>query len=151
MIEIFSISKYLFNLLNFSQFIFISFIFLGLAIDYTKIKILPLKDFPNGILYHHDRPYMRKLKSDKVHPYGYHMCWTSGKPDKLKFLKEESMWYINELCSPLLSLVDEKHTDWENYDAGEIFLYIKDNIDLNYEEQWQRLSEKCCQKMINSP
>lgn len=36
-------------------------------------KILPLGDFPTGIMYHHHRGYMKRLAEKKVHPYNFHM------------------------------------------------------------------------------
>jgi hypothetical protein len=48
-----------------------------------KSKLIPLEQLPNGILYHHDRMYMKKLRDRQVSPYGFHMCWTKGKPEKL--------------------------------------------------------------------
>ena len=61
-----------------------------------RTYLLPLEDFPNGYLYHHGRTYMKKLKDKKVHPYFYHMCWTAGKTDKLKYMKMSGMWYLND-------------------------------------------------------
>ena len=27
------------------------------------------------------------------------MCWTAGKADKLKFLKQDGLWYLEESCA----------------------------------------------------
>ena len=58
--------------------------------------LLSLEEFPNGYLYHHNRAYMKRLEIGEVHPYFFHMCWTQGKVDKLKYMKKEGMWYLNE-------------------------------------------------------
>jgi hypothetical protein len=39
-------------------------------------QVLSLEEFPNGILYHHDRGYMKRLYEKQVAPYHFHMCWT---------------------------------------------------------------------------
>jgi len=57
---------------------------------------LGLEDFPNGFLYHHGRDYMKRLKEKKVAPFMFHMCWTQGKVDKLKYMKKSGMWYISK-------------------------------------------------------
>ena len=48
---------------------------------------------------------MRRLKQKLEDPYGFHMCWTQGKPDKLKYLRQASMWYLTPQCSPLENLI----------------------------------------------
>jgi hypothetical protein len=103
----------------------------GLSVNAASSVLLSLKDFPNGIMYHHDKGYMKKLhargyisdptvssESDKEEqykyqlsvsmssphypsPYHFHMCWTQGKPDKLKYLRLAQMWYLTDQCSPL--------------------------------------------------
>jgi hypothetical protein len=78
----------------------------GLALGHQHAVILPIYQFPTGILYHHDRKFMRRLKRKEEDPYGFHMCWTQGKPDKLKYLRKASMWYLTEQCSPLESLIE---------------------------------------------
>jgi hypothetical protein len=45
----------------------------GLAINFGLIKLLSLEEFPTGIMYHHQKQYMNKLKNKKVFPYHFHM------------------------------------------------------------------------------
>ena len=45
----------------------------GLALSDHSTKILSLDDFPTGIMYHHNRDYMKRLKNKEVDPYGFHM------------------------------------------------------------------------------
>lgn len=45
----------------------------GVAMNFANIKLLPLDDFPTGIMYHHNRPYMHLLREKKVTPYNFHM------------------------------------------------------------------------------
>ena len=45
----------------------------GLAISHQHVMILPLYEFPTGILYHHDLAYMRRLAKKQENPYHFHM------------------------------------------------------------------------------
>ncbi len=45
----------------------------GLALSARNTKMLSLDEFPNGIMYHHDLNYMKKLKMKQVDPYHFHM------------------------------------------------------------------------------
>lgn len=45
----------------------------GLALSQHTTKILPLDEFPTGIMYHHNRDYMKRMREKKVDPYGFHM------------------------------------------------------------------------------
>lgn len=38
-----------------------------------RSKIIPLDDLPNGILYHHDLDFMKRMFQKKISPYGFHM------------------------------------------------------------------------------
>ena len=79
----------------------------GLGLSLAHAKILPIDEFPTGMLYHHDPKYMKKLYDHEIQPYGFHMCWTQGKPDKLIYLKKANMWYLNPSCSDLESYQDK--------------------------------------------
>jgi hypothetical protein len=45
----------------------------GLSISHQHVKILPMEDFPNGILYHHNPAYMKQMRAKEVAPYIFHM------------------------------------------------------------------------------
>ncbi|KAJ8607748.1 hypothetical protein CTAYLR_008616 [Chrysophaeum taylorii] len=62
------------------------------------LKILAKEEFPSGKQLHHNRPLFDKIHAKTFVPYCFHMCWTAGKADKLKFLKQEGLW-PNE-CRP---------------------------------------------------
>lgn len=79
----------------------------GLGLSLAHAKILPIDEFPTGMLYHHDPKYMKKLYDHEIQPYGFHMCWTQGKPDKLIYLKKANMWYLNPTCSDLEAYQDK--------------------------------------------
>jgi hypothetical protein len=50
----------------------------GLGTSHRNTKLLDIYEFPTGVLYHHDRPYMKLLRNKQIFPYGFHMCWTQG-------------------------------------------------------------------------
>jgi len=111
------------------------------ALGPQNAQILSLDDFPNGILYHHNRGYMKLLRQGKVQPYHFHMCWTQGKPDKLKYLRLALMWYLTDTCSPLESLIPKGSVFEENAKA----------LNLPIGQRWNALSSKCCASMKGAP
>ena len=44
-----------------------------MSLTHRHVKILPMDDFPNGILYHHNPAYMKKMRAKTVDPYMFHM------------------------------------------------------------------------------
>lgn len=138
----------------------------GLSLSHRHTKILDLKEFPNGIMYHHDQGYMKQLRRKEVDPYHFHMCWTQGKPDKLKNLRKASMWYLTPQCSPLDALVADSSlkkfdTDgqwlqsmkFKNHVAtpGIIYTAAEKYKNLPVSQQWSSLSGACCKKGHESP
>lgn len=132
----------------------------GLSLTHRHTKILPLRDFPNGIMYHHDKAYMKKLKQKEVSPFHFHMCWTQGKPDKLKNLRTAAMWYLHQQCSNLDELIADKslsrfETDgqWMNSlrsrqhraEPGVMYSHIYRHRNFPQEQQWNMLGGTCCQ------
>jgi hypothetical protein len=71
------------------------------SLDMVKFhfKILPLSNFPSGIMLHHNETYMTGIKNGDEKPYIFHMCWTQGKKDKLKYLKKVGMWHLDKNVS----------------------------------------------------
>jgi hypothetical protein len=67
-----------------------------------RTLFMNITDLPNGHIYHHDKPYMKKILARTVHPYNFHMCWTQGKVDKLKYMKLSGMWYLNNQAEKML-------------------------------------------------
>jgi hypothetical protein len=67
-----------------------------------KIKVLNRKDydFPGGWHFNHvlDDSFMRSFVAGKSDPYIFHMSWTANKNDKLKYLKQMGMWYVEDDC-----------------------------------------------------
>jgi hypothetical protein len=73
----------------------------GISLGHRNVKILPMDDFPNGILYHHDPNFLKRMRSKEIVPYMFHMCWTQGKTEKLEYLFKSKMWYLSKRCSSL--------------------------------------------------
>lgn len=65
----------------------------------VTVKILDKIQFPSGKQLHHNRPLFDKIHAKTFFPFCFHMCWTAGKADKLKFLKQENLWYLPPSCS----------------------------------------------------
>ena len=62
------------------------------------VLILPYRPFPSGKHYHHNKALWAKIESGAYEPYCFHMCWTANKADKLKFLAESGLWYLEDGC-----------------------------------------------------
>mmetsp|Transcript_24051 Transcript_24051/g.29542 ORF Transcript_24051/g.29542 Transcript_24051/m.29542 type:complete len:581 (-) Transcript_24051:98-1840(-) len=66
-----------------------------------KVKTLSnAHEFPGGYHYHRHsyKQLLRKITSGEVVPFLFHMCWTNNKDDKLLYMKQMGMWYVNEKC-----------------------------------------------------
>lgn len=61
-------------------------------------KLLDIKQFPTGVKYHRDRPFMIGIKEGYETPYNFHMCWTLNKDNKVEYFKKVSMWFIAREC-----------------------------------------------------
>jgi hypothetical protein len=51
----------------------------GLDISGLKTTLLPLKAFPSGVKFNHDKPYMKAIQDRHETPFMFHMCWTRNK------------------------------------------------------------------------
>lgn len=68
-------------------------------------KQLPWWNFPSGKHFHHNKAFFSTVLDGSYEPYCFHMCWTSGKVDKLKFLKQAKLWLLEPACD-LKALAD---------------------------------------------
>ena len=69
------------------------------ALHALTVKILDKIEFPSGKQFQLNRALFEKIKRKEFEPYCFHMCWTAGKADKLKFLKQDGLWYLEESCA----------------------------------------------------
>lgn len=105
------------------------------------VKILPMNDFPNGAKFHNDKPYMKKIKEGLVHPYHFHMCWTSHRGDKVKYFKESDMWYLTAVCEAQGAVRP----------GGRIFENILRMKADSLEKQKSLMYTDCCSVMQSAP
>jgi len=65
-----------------------------------RVKVLNRdgNEFPGGFHYHTRQTYMKDFIGGKIKPHIFHMSWTLNKNDKLKFLRQMGMWYVNDHC-----------------------------------------------------
>jgi len=125
----------------------------GLALGAQHAVLLPIYKFPTGILYHHDRKFMRRLKQKKEDPYGFHMCWTQGKPDKLKYLRLASMWYLTPECSPLENLIQggSVYSMVQRMGASQTF-GLRGSRGADVYDSWDSgVDGRCCMSMPGGP
>lgn len=74
----------------------------GLDIASISPKLLSLRHFPTGVVYHHDKGYMQKIVEGTSEAFNFHMCWTANKKEKLDFFLLTKLWYM----LPSVSLPD---------------------------------------------
>jgi hypothetical protein len=48
--------------------------------------------------------------------YNFHMCWTQGKKDKLKYMKASGMWYLSEKSSDMI-MATSTPSKYRTFDA----------------------------------
>lgn len=67
-----------------------------------RVKVLSREDtefpFPSGYHYNMNRNYMKQLAKGEKKPYVFHMCWTLNREDKVAYMKQMGMWYLNDKC-----------------------------------------------------
>ena len=102
----------------------------------VRPKLLDIREFPTGIMHHHDKRYMSAIREGTVRPYNFHMCWTAGKADKLIYFKESAMWFVKDSCE--LAALDPVQ--------GVLSRRIKRlQAELRTtEDQWDFVSNSCC-------
>ena len=61
-------------------------------------QLLSPLDFPQGQVFHHKKDVMRDFVSGAREPYVFHMCWTASRVDKLRYLKNIALWFIDPKC-----------------------------------------------------
>lgn len=88
----------------------------GLDFSGLRPMMLPLGDFPSGVKFSHDRPFMRAIRDGHELPFIFHMCWTKNREHKLVNFHEAGMWYVNEHASQILGSLDNT-TATEDHDS----------------------------------
>lgn len=49
----------------------------------VQIQVLDKFLFPSGYMYHHEKPYMRKIINHKVFPFAFHMNFNDNRKEKV--------------------------------------------------------------------
>eukprot|EP00618_Florenciella_parvula_P004531 CAMPEP_0119526638 /NCGR_PEP_ID=MMETSP1344-20130328/41209_1 /TAXON_ID=236787 /ORGANISM="Florenciella parvula, Strain CCMP2471" /LENGTH=100 /DNA_ID=CAMNT_0007565671 /DNA_START=1 /DNA_END=303 /DNA_ORIENTATION=+ len=75
------------------------------------VMVLDKEHFPQGQVFHHNKPVMMEFVEGTKQPYVFHMCWTASKVDKLKYMKQVGMWFLTDTC-------DEGALRSQSYDTG---------------------------------
>lgn len=65
-----------------------------------RVKVLSREgtEFPSGFHYNMNANYMKQLAKGETKPYAFHMCWTLNREDKVAYMKQMGMWYLNDKC-----------------------------------------------------
>ena len=95
------------------QNVFVSKLTECLDIARLAPSLLNLDDFPTGVKYHRDKPYMKAIQEGWKKPYNFHMCWTLNKKNKIEYFQNVEMWYIQG------SAVNTNGDGGGNSDAGD--------------------------------
>jgi hypothetical protein len=45
----------------------------GIDLSRLRVKLLTLRDFPSGVKFNHDKPFMRAIRDGHERPYMFHM------------------------------------------------------------------------------
>jgi len=63
------------------------------------LHILDDNLFPQGKVFHRNKPVMTLIVTGKIDSILFHMCWTKNREDKVKYFKNIGMWYLKDECT----------------------------------------------------
>uniref|UniRef100_A0A7S3JYD5 Nucleotide-diphospho-sugar transferase domain-containing protein n=1 Tax=Aureoumbra lagunensis TaxID=44058 RepID=A0A7S3JYD5_9STRA len=63
------------------------------------VSILDDQIFPQGKVFHHKKALMQQIVDGKIPSIVFHMCWTAGRTDKLKYMKNMGLWFLESQCT----------------------------------------------------
>ncbi len=64
----------------------------------VKIWNRDMHELPGGHYFHNKFASMRKIVAGDITPYIFHMSWTENKSNKVKFMQQMGMWYLQDAC-----------------------------------------------------
>jgi len=113
------------------------------GLDLTRIhpKLLPLREFATGVMFHHNKTFMTGIQAGTEHPYNFHMCWTANKADKLKNFKATSMWYLSKEAD--VRALRPPH--------GKLYKWTKTISGPNDDTRWKTVQKRVCSAMPDAP
>lgn len=53
-----------------------------------QINVLAQEDYPSGIMFHHNKKYIERMKAHEVEPVVFHMCWTTSREEKVSIIMQ---------------------------------------------------------------
>ena len=108
--------------------------------SHLQVQLLTLRDFPSGVKFNHDKPFMRGIKDRHENPFMFHMCWTRNKTDKLRNFRKSSMWYLTD------SATDEL----DSFYLGNHNLLTNIIIDKNNRQvkSWDEVGKHICRETL---
>lgn len=51
-----------------------------------------------GQVFHHNKALMQSIVDGSQPAFVFHMCWTAGRTDKLKYMKNMGLWFLQPTC-----------------------------------------------------
>ena len=63
------------------------------------VNILDKDLFPQGQIFHHKKRTMQLIIDGTIPAFVFHMCWTAGRKDKLTYLKNMGLWFLEPSCT----------------------------------------------------
>lgn len=70
-----------------------------------QINVLPAEAFPSGIMFHHNKAYIKRMKAHEVTPVVFHMCWTTSREEKVRVKSFALFFLLLYLFTPKYSFV----------------------------------------------
>jgi hypothetical protein len=66
-----------------------------------KVKVFSRDgdNFPGGHAFHRRKPFMKDVINGVVNPYIFHMSWTRNKNNKMLFMQQFGVWFLNDKCA----------------------------------------------------
>jgi len=116
----------------------------SLDIAGLKPKLLSLREFPSGVKFSHDKPFMKAITDNHEHPFVFHMCWTRTKYDKLRNFRLTGMWYVTEPRSAELGELGRLKDGAGAEELKEIADNLMRSDFLTYEQKWYVMSKRIC-------
>jgi hypothetical protein len=66
-----------------------------------KVKVFSRDgdNFPGGHAFHRRKSFMKDIVTGAVEPYIFHMSWTTNKSNKMLFMQQFGVWFLNDVCA----------------------------------------------------
>ena len=81
---------YLYNVLCFlpcSAVLDTTCLLISVYLQGLEVVILEQEQYPSGMIYHHNKRYIKAMKAHEKVPFVFHMCWTTSRVEKVSRLE----------------------------------------------------------------